>query len=195
MYFSVTGIVWCLFYYKVTRLSRALPSVPSGSSVSEKALPRLSIIITAKDEAETIEHALQTILETEYPDFEIIIVNDRSTDGTGSIIDRFAQNHAEINPIHITSLPENWLGKVHALHTATQQATGEWLLFTDADVHHHPTLWQRAIELAISKKYDQLALLPNVPTRGTLLQACVKAFGLLFLATAKVEQIENWVHF
>lgn len=191
IYLAGTGIFWCLFYFKAARLSRVLPGVPSESTLSKSDLPKLSVIITAKDEANTIEHALQTILNTDYPDFEIIIVNDRSTDETGALIDKFATQHPQIVPIHIDHLPENWIGKVHALHTATAQAKGEWLLFTDADVHHHSTLWQRAIELAIAKQCTHLALLPNVPTPGRLLQACVKAFGLMFLSTAKVDEIEN----
>jgi glycosyltransferase involved in cell wall biosynthesis len=191
IYLVGTGIFWCIFYLKASRLSLLLPSVPTTCTHSKADLPKLSVIITAKDEANTIEHALQTILNTDYPDFEIIIVNDRSDDDTGKIIDTFAEQHPQIVPIHIATLPANWIGKVHALHTATAKAKGEWLLFTDADVHHHPTLWQRAIELATSKQCAHLALLPNVPTPGILLQACVKAFGLLFLTTAKVEHIED----
>lgn len=190
-YFAATGIFWCFFYFKVTRLSQSLPAVPTENIQTGTSLPKLSVIITAKDEADTIEHALQTILKTDYPDFEIIIVNDRSVDNTGKIIDRFAQKHPEIIPIHIDHLPEDWLGKVHALYTATTKASGEWLLFTDADVHHHPTLWQRAVDYATRNRFDHLALLPDVPTPGLLIQACVKAFGVMFLATAKVEQIED----
>jgi glycosyltransferase involved in cell wall biosynthesis len=191
IYFTATASFWCLFYFKSVRLSRALPAIPQQLDLINQPLPRLSVIITAKDEATTIEHALATILNTSYPDFEIIIVNDRSTDTTGEIINDFARSHPKIKPIHIDTLPEDWLGKTHALDTAVRQATGDWFLFTDADVHHHPTLWQRALNYAISKHYSHLALLPDVPTPGRILQACVKAFGLMFLATAKVEQIED----
>ena len=195
-YFAVTGIFWCVFYFNVTRLSQRLPILPADDIPVNTNLPMLSVIITAKDEAETIEHALQTILKTDYPNFEIIIVNDRSVDDTGKIIDHFAlkyskQQHHEIIPIHIDHLPENWLGKVHALYIATKKARGEWLLFTDADVHHHPTLWQRAINYAKRNQFAHLALLPDVPTPGLLLQTCVKAFALMFLATAKAEQISD----
>ncbi len=200
-YFSATGIFWCFFYFNVTRLARRLPAMPTENVLNTAHLPKLSVIITAKDEAATIEHALQTILKTDYPDFEIIIVNDRSVDNTGNIIDRFAQKcsdlkysdqkHPEIIPIHVDRLPENWIGKVHALDTATARASGEWMLFTDADVHHHATLWQRAVDYATRKQFDHLALLPDVPTSGLFIQACVKAFGVMFLATARVEQVED----
>ncbi|MGD8925356.1 MAG: glycosyltransferase family 2 protein, partial [Thioalkalispiraceae bacterium] len=194
IYFAATGIVWILFYFKASRLTRMLPAIQNDQQHPDSRLPKLSVIITAKDEATTIEHALQTILNTDYPDFEIIIVNDRSTDETGNIIDQFAETHPRIVPIHIKSLPADWIGKVHALHTATAKASGEWLLFTDADVHHHPTLWRRAVQLCRTRGYDHLALLPDVPTPGRLLQTCVKAFGLMFLATAKVEHIEDPKH-
>jgi len=191
VYVATTGLFWCVFYLTVSRQTLHLPALPAHDVPADSKLPKLSVIVTAKDEEETIEHALQTLLKTDYPDFEIIIVNDRSVDETGNIIDRFAEKHSEIIPIHIDHLPENWIGKVHALYTATARASGEWLLFTDADVHHHPTLWQRAVDYARRKQYDHLAVMPDVPTPGLLLQACVKAFGVMFLATAKVDKIED----
>lgn len=190
-YFIATGILWCGFYIRTMLMTRYLPELPAIQISSAQPFPKLSVIVTAKDEAHTIEQAMQSLLNTDYPDFEIIVVNDRSSDHTGEIIDRFAQNHPHIKPIHIKHLPDEWLGKVHALHSATAQASGEWLLFTDADVHHHPKLWRQAIHHATKNQYQHLALLPNVPTRGLLLQGCIKAFGMLFLSTARVEKIED----
>ena len=190
IYFSGMGIFWYVFYLYVARMSRRLPQLTKVAGAKQN-LAKLSVIVTAKDEAHTIEKALQTLLEQDYPDFEVIIVNDRSTDDTGKIIDRFSKTHPKIVPLHIDHLPDDWIGKVHALHTAVQHASGEWLLFTDADVHHHPTLWQRAIQYAQSRSLKHLALMPSVPTDGRLLQACVRAFGFMFLSTAKIAQIEN----
>ncbi len=176
-------------------MTRTLPFIPKQIPKQIKAepgkLPKLSIIVTAKDEQETIESGLQSLIEQDYPEFEIIVINDRSADKTGEIINHFAEQHQQIKTVHIDHLPELWLGKVNALNQGVAQATGDWLLFTDADVHHHKTLWQRAIAYSIEKNYDHLALMPSVPLPGILLQATMKAFAFLFLSSAKVEQIEN----
>jgi len=190
IYFSLLAVCWCGFYFYTAKISRSLPHLPDKIQANHRR-PSLSIIVTAKNEADTIEAGLTSLIEQDYPDYEIIIINDRSTDTTGEIIDRFARQHATVKPVHIDTLPEHWLGKVNALNQGVAMATGEWLLFTDADVHHHKTLWQRALDYAVTKKYDHLALIPDVPVSGILLQATMKAFSLLFFFTSRIAQIEN----
>ncbi|VAW91022.1 hypothetical protein MNBD_GAMMA21-2071 [hydrothermal vent metagenome] len=172
-------------------MSRSLPFIRPEITFTRDKLPSLSIIVTAKDEAKTLEAGLQSLIEQDYPDYEIIVINDRSTDRTGEIIDRLARQYPQIKPIHIDHLPELWLGKVNALNHGVAQARGDWLLFTDADVHHHTTLWQRAIGYAITNQLDHLALMPGVPHPGKIFQATMKAFAFLFLSTANIEQINN----
>ena len=191
IYFTISCVFWCGFYIYAAKMSRSLPFIPKEIKLKQGMLPKLSIIVTAKDEADTIETGLQSLIEQDYPDYEIIVINDRSVDKTGEIINRFAGQHQQIKPIHIDNLPKQWLGKVNALNHGVSQASGDWLLFTDADVHHHKTLWQRAIAYSIKNKYDHLALMPSVPRPGVFLQATMKAFAFLFLSSAKVEQIEN----
>jgi len=191
IYFAVTAVFWCGFYLYAARMQHTLPSLPAQTRANRRSLPKLSIIVTAKDEADTIEAGLDSLIAQDYPNYEIIVINDRSTDATGEIINRIALKHGYIKPLHIEHLPEQWLGKVNALNQGVAMATGEWLLFTDADVYHQQSLWQRAIEYARANKYDHLALLPDVPTSGLLLSATIKAFSLLFLYSVKVHQIEN----
>ena len=191
IYFSISCAIWCGFYIYAAKMSRSLPAIKKELPLNQVELPTISVIVTARDEAETIEAGLQSLIEQDYPNFEIIIINDRSTDRTGEIIDRCAGHHPQIKPIHIDHLPEHWLGKVNALNHGVAIASGDWLLFTDADVHHHKTLWQRAITHAINDQLDHLALMPNVPHPGNMFQACMKAFTLLFLSSANVKQIKN----
>ena len=112
--------------------------------------PRVSIIVPARDEEETIAETLRRLLTLDYDNFEIIAVNDRSTDRTGTIMASAAASPASLERlrvIHIQELPEGWLGKTHAMWTAGEQATGDWLLFTDADVLFKPDSLRRlAIE-------------------------------------------------
>jgi glycosyltransferase involved in cell wall biosynthesis len=81
---------------------------------------------------------------------------------------------------HVAVLPPGWLGKNHALHHAASRATGEWILFTDADIHFHPAALRRAIAHAEAQRLDQLSAIPELHGHGPLLGLCVSAFGLLF---------------
>ena len=190
-YFLLACLFWCLFYLTAMRAKQAIGALPLSVQHADSPAPMLSVIIAARNEGKTLPHALNTLIEQDYPHLEIIIVNDRSSDDTAAILDEYAVRDPRIRPIHINTLAKNWLGKTHALHVACQQARGEWFLFTDADVHHSKRLWKSAIHYAREQKLDHLALLPKVTTAGSLIQATTKAFGLLFLTSAKVEHIRN----
>jgi cellulose synthase/poly-beta-1,6-N-acetylglucosamine synthase-like glycosyltransferase len=144
------------------------PVLPSGN-------PRVSIIVPARNEAETIEQALKTLLALDYNNYEVIAVNDRSTDSTGEIMERVSKNlhlsqtaRETRNPattlrvIHHNELPAGWLGKTHAMWTAANQASGDWLLFTDADVLFKPDSLRRALTYAESVPADHVVLFPQM---------------------------------
>src|SRR5438445_3754025 len=82
-------------------------------------------------------------MEIDYPDLEVIAVDDRSRDATGRILDEFAAAHPCLRVVHVAELPAGWLGKPHALQKAYEASTGEWLLFTDADVRFKPDVLRR----------------------------------------------------
>jgi len=192
-YVILSCSVWLLGYgylmWSLTTLPRfhkQTTDVPVPATWS-----KLSIIIPACNEAMHIESALSSLLSQDYPNLEIIVINDRSTDLTGEIINRLAAQDARIKTIHITSLPDGWLGKVHALHQGIQQASGEWLLFTDADVHFMPGMLRRAISYVLHDKVDHLALLPRVILHSFWLDVAVRSFGLLFLLTTRAAQVHR----
>lgn len=143
--------------------------------------PALSVIIPACDEAANIESAVETLLRQDYPNFELILVDDRSTDGTGAIIDRLAARDRRIHALHVQVLPDGWLGKVHALERAVEIANGDWLLFTDADVHFAAGTLRRAVGWAADRRLDHLALAPLSLQPSLLLDIVVQSFMLLFL--------------
>lgn len=138
--------------------------------------PLVSVIVTALDEEATIEPALRTLLAASYPRLELIAVNDRSRDGTGEVIDRLAESSPRLRPVHIRELPAGWLGKVHAMATGAATAQGEWLLFTDADVHFGPAVIERAIQVCEREKLDHLTLWPRLVGEGLALRAALVAF-------------------
>ena len=143
--------------------------------------PLVSIIIAARDEEAKIEEALQSCLSLDYPNYELIVINDRSTDNTGAIIDRLANENHLLKTTHITELPDGWLGKVHAMHLGSQIATGEFLLFVDGDIMLHPETLTKAIQYVTTKEIDHLCLFPgNLPGSHIAEEALVVSFGMLF---------------
>ena len=103
--------------------------------------PKLSVLVAAKDEESNIEACIESLLNQDYPDFEIVAIDDRSSDATPEILarlerqsaSRFRQSPNRLRVITVTSLPGGWQGKSHAMHKGVALCTGEWLLFTDAD--------------------------------------------------------------
>ena len=92
----------------------------------------------ARNESADIPLSLQSRLADGYPDLEIVVVDDRSSDDTPEIISAFARMDARVKPVRVDELPHGWLGKVHALDAGVRRATGEWLLFSDADIEVAP---------------------------------------------------------
>jgi glycosyltransferase involved in cell wall biosynthesis len=128
-------------------------------------LPSLTIVVPARNEADDIDVALRSLVALDYPTFEVIAVNDRSTDLTGEIIDRLAAEPAssgKLRVLHVRELPPRWLGKTHAMWLGAQQGTGEWILFTDADCVFRPDAMRRAMFYTARNSLDHLVLIPTV---------------------------------
>ncbi len=153
--------------------------------------PMLSVVIPACDEADTIEAAMATLLRQDYPDMEVILVNDRSTDRTGEIISAVAARDKRVRAVHLDALPPGWLGKVHALHVGTQKASGEWLLYSDADIHFRQGTLRKAVALAIRKQADHLTLGPALETPSFWLKVAVQTFGMMFATATKAADVEH----
>ena len=146
--------------------------------------PRVSIIVPACNEQADIEQTLNQLLTLDYDNYEVIAVNDRSTDQTGQIMDRVAasvQAHGLLQVIHIRQLPAGWLGKTHAMWTAAKQATGEWLLFTDADVLFKPDSIRRALAYAEAANADHVVLFPRMIMKQPGERMMIAFFQTLFV--------------
>jgi len=152
--------------------------------------PRLSLIVPACNEALSVQAAVQSMLAQDYSNLEIVLVNDRSTDQTGQIMDQIADQHSHVKVVHIDQLPGGWLGKNHAMWLGTKHATGDWLLFSDADIHFDPTTFRRAIALAERRGLDHLTLTPDMTVRGFWLESWV-AFFVLCIMIYKVPHRAN----
>lgn len=162
------------------RTIRHLADVPP---LPDSQLPALSVVVSALDEAATIEPALRSLLALDHPRLQVVAIDDRSTDGTGAILDRLAREDARLHVLHVTELPAGWLGKVHALHLGAQAAQGAFLLFTDADVHMRPDALRRALGHCVRERIDHLAVLPQLHVRQGLLASLLLESQALFYAT------------
>jgi len=140
--------------------------------------PKISIIIPARNEEQNIRPALQSVLALDYPHLEICVVNDRSTDGTGSILQEMSQQDVRLQVQQIDTLPQGWLGKTHALHQAGQNATGEFLLFTDADIVYHPLALRKAMHYVQRHQLDHMTMIPEDTMPGTFLHIISATFGM-----------------
>lgn len=160
------------------RKTPLLKHLPLPSDATD--LPTVSLIAAARNESRNIEAAVESLLQLDYPRLEITLVNDRSTDGTGVILDRLARQYPQLNVVHIAELPTRWLGKNHALHLGAQQSHGDWLLFTDADILFEPTSLGRAVRFAREQNLDHLVSTPHCLMPSWLLKAFVLSFSYLF---------------
>ncbi|MBI3474132.1 MAG: glycosyltransferase [Acidobacteria bacterium] len=166
----ITGIVLALAW--LSRIVDAAIGMPSVADIARSewdrkpaSNPRVSIIVPARNEAAHIAETLTELLALDYANFKVIAVNDRSTDATGQRMDEVAarpEARGKLKVIHVTELPPAWMGKTHAMWTATEQASGDWLLFTDADVFFKPDTLRRALTYAESEQADHLVLLPRM---------------------------------
>ncbi|MGD0790269.1 MAG: glycosyltransferase family 2 protein [Terriglobales bacterium] len=146
--------------------------------------PRVTIIVPARNEEEHIRETLVQLLALDYSNYEIIAVNDRSTDRTGQIMDKVAassQAHGLLKAIHISELPPGWLGKTHAMWTAGQQASGDWLLFTDADVLFKPDSLRRAVAYAEAARAGHVMLFPRMIMKRPSEKMMIAFFQALFV--------------
>ncbi|MHB8541484.1 MAG: glycosyltransferase family 2 protein, partial [Candidatus Acidiferrales bacterium] len=150
-----------------------------------------SILFAARDEAAKLPAALASLLALDYPNYEVIAVDDRSADATPRILDEFAQRDSKLRVIHITDLPQGWLGKPHALEMAYRESSGEWLVFTDADVQFAPDLLRRTLALAEQERADHLTLLAGLDLRGFWEPTTVGYLGVCFAVGVRPWQTSN----
>jgi len=171
------GALGCLYWLGVLSMvlkARAnIPQLGAQQTAAPERWPRLSVIIPACDEADTIEAALNAQLASDYPELELILVDDRSSDGTGELIDQISASDERVKALHITELPSGWLGKVNAMRVGQQAASGDWLLFMDADVVLDTDALRRIVSWCLTGEIDYVTALPHMQEAGLLTDAAV----------------------
>lgn len=165
--------------------ARRLPSLAflNRQSMPERDLGICSIVVAARDEEARIEDTVRRLVSQGGVQVEVIIVDDRSTDGTSDILRRLATEDERLQVLRIDCLPDGWLGKCQACHTGANAAKGDWILFTDADCWLQPDVIERALLMAEREQADHIALTPGIV--GATLGA--QAWHLVFLIS-----LLNW---
>jgi cellulose synthase/poly-beta-1,6-N-acetylglucosamine synthase-like glycosyltransferase len=184
IYLCVGPLAWVLLYIG-TRFSRARTKrLESWKAQLPPEPPYVTILIPAKDEGAGIQRCLKSIFAQDYPSFDVIAIDDRSADDTGTILDALAVSEPRLTVLHIQpgALPEGWLGKCHALHAAHEHLAGpiknqksqtknppsSWLFFVDSDVTLEPHALSTALSMAIQRGYDALTIFTRIETHSFL---------------------------
>jgi len=185
----IAGISLALIWF--SRLLDAALGMPKVADIALETWhrtppnhPRVSIIVPARNEEDHVEQSLMQLLELSYENYEVIAVNDRSTDRTGEVMDRVASApaaHGRLRVMHVAELPPDWLGKAHAMWTGANHASGDWLLFTDADVRFRPDVLNRVLSYAACEQADHVVLFPRLVMRGVGEKMMIAFFQTLFV--------------
>lgn len=154
------AVPWLMPFLTLARLARRRPSLDEATPISG---PLVSVIVPARNESASIATSVRSILATAYQPFELIVVDDRSSDDTRAILESLV--HPRLQLIHGAELPAGWYGKPWACYQGYRAAKGEILLFTDADTRHAPDLLPRAVGALVQQEAALVTVAP--------LQRCV----------------------
>ena len=172
-------LIIAIVVYLATNTYFLVKVKPEGGPLS--VYPFVSVCVPARDEERDIEACLTSLLNQNYPHFEVIVVDDNSTDNTSSIIQALKKRHANLVAIQGAALPSDWYGKPFALHQAEQKAQGELLLFTDADPVFQPYALTTAVDLMQKHQLDMVSLLPGAEF-GSFWERTVQPVIFAFIA-------------
>ncbi|GHI01422.1 glycosyltransferase [Neobacillus kokaensis] len=172
--FAIGIVVWLVFL--VDALLGLQNLEPLEREEELEPGPLLSVIVAARNEEKQIKASVLSQLKQTYQNVEWILVDDRSTDQTGTIMNELAELDARISVIHIENLPKGWLGKNHALYTGALKASGKWLLFTDADVEYQPKSFAKALHYFERQRLDHLTAAPNLHAKRFWLKTFIAFF-------------------
>ena len=193
MFYWISGVILALAWF--SRVVEAAIGMPKIADVAlpewdrkpptPAGEPRVSIIVPARNEEQDIRATLEGLLALDYSNYEVIAVDDRS-DGCdrgahGGSGGEFLSAWTGLHIIHVPELPAGWMGKTHAMWRATQQATGDWLLFTDADVRFKPDSVRRVIAYAEAEKADHVVLFPRMIMKRPGERMMIAFFQALFV--------------
>ena len=143
-----------------------------------KSPPLVSVLIPARNEAQNIKRCLRSLLKQDYPNTEILVLDDNSCDSTSQVIEKFADKDSMVKLITGKTLKNGWLGKCYACYQLSKHARGKYLVFTDADTLHFPGSISSAVGCLLGNNLDALSIIPRQ-----------------IMVTFSERMVVSWVHF
>ena len=195
---ALVACVWASRHLAISRARREqIPLRADSYAGPPDNPPRVTVLIAAKDEEANIESAVRSMLSQDYPDFELIVINDRSEDRTGEIIEsiRAEQPNGRLRVIHIEQLREGWFAKNNAMREGIEQAEGQWLCFGDADCRQTSTRsLSMAVQHAVHENIDFLSVLPRLETHSLWERIIQPVCGGVMILWFHPERVNNPKH-
>jgi glycosyltransferase involved in cell wall biosynthesis len=159
---ALSALIWSFLLLRLAIKMRSVPVVrPASIDWSHADPPRVTCLVPAHNEERHIANTLQGILAQDYPHFDLIVIDDRSSDRTGSILDQLAAQDGRIHVIHGVERPPGWVGKTWALHQGVAAASASWLWFLDADMGLDPRALSHAMHIALRDEVDLVTFGPR----------------------------------
>jgi cellulose synthase/poly-beta-1,6-N-acetylglucosamine synthase-like glycosyltransferase len=186
LYVALGPLAWLFYGLAIHAGRRRMLLMKRPPHPIEGPPPSVTILIPAKDEGERIRGCVESALAQDYPSFDVVAINDRSTDNTGSVMDEMAAAHPRLRVLHVKEPPgPGWTGKNNALHQGSRVAGGDWLLLVDSDVVLQPDALGTAMSVVLRKNFDLLSLLPRLESHtlweSLLVPLCAGAASSLYL--------------
>jgi len=176
-----------------TRRSIAETTLPQPGTLPTPA-PRVSIVLPVRDEEDNIDGVLATLLAQDYPDYDVTVIDDGSTDATPHLLEAWAARDPRLRAHRVEDLPSDWAGKTHALHTGVGLTEGEWLLFTDADTRHAPETLRLMLGHAVSHGDDLLSMFTDLRFVGLGMRLLTPIGALLLIERATAAETRDRRH-
>lgn len=189
------AIVWTVRVANAFVTARRDPIIDERYPVNlPEAPPFVSVLVPARNEESNIASCVESLLNQEYPSYEVIVIDDRSEDRTGEILDGLSEEHDNLRVLHLSEHEDGWTGKTYALHRGVRLARGNWFLFTDADTRHSRWSLARSMSFAMNTRADMISLLPELLCHGfweNVVQPIAGGLLMLWYPTAVVNKDES----
>jgi glycosyltransferase involved in cell wall biosynthesis len=192
IYAAITfTFIWVFISLYVVINSRRVKYLSGVPALQGGSAPSLAIIVAVRNEEKDLPDALKSMCELDYPNYRLVVVNDRSTDGSAAVLKKFAQQYEHLTVIQVDELPAGWLGKNHALYKGYEGSPEEWLLFTDADIRYAPDTLRKAVHYAATRQLDHLPVLPDVNSRSGFFNSIMDTFKVMLDIRLRPWEVTN----
>ena len=180
IYHVIIGV--CLAFLALNLILNLRNLKVPGNIRVPKPAPMVSILVAARNEEDNIGDCLMSLQKQDYPNFEVLILDDRSTDNTAEIVNKFVENDSRFHLITGEPLPEGWVGKAYACHQLAKRAKGDWFLFTDADTMHKPNMISSVLTLFLENRPTLLSGFPQQKAHSLVEKITIPVFYFILMA-------------